>query len=406
MQKRERLNERILIAVDALYNGKGSFMGVFLMAFMIGVSLRESPIGYICYCLSAYAFYGILCTLLVHILASHPVGAWRVSMMFSIVRILAVILVDPNWVFFPLLLGVLAAVESQLYHRPREYLQVREVTASRRAKFTSARHICVETAKIIMPFILGIAISNTSYTRTAIIILAISVLQLILSFFMRPRTKIEAKTHSIREVMQFAVNHAGIRRALWTLFACGITLTGCSYEIVSQINIYRADSSNVSLGGFQSVASIIAIVILLVYRYLRTKKKTGYDAFVYALVPAAVLLPISAIIFPGNFIIAIVLFIYFRAVMSTLFSNTVFSIFYENILKEAIHDDGYRMEIDVLGELWLCIGRVVGLAPLLALLCLGRDDLMMPLVAIESIAVPILIISIRKYETSRVRGKL
>ena len=162
MQKRERLNERILIAVDALYNGKGSFMGVFLMAFMIGVSLRESPIGYICYCLSAYAFYGILSTLLVHILASHPVGAWRVSMMFSIVRILAVMLVDPNWVFFPLLLGVLAAVESQLYHRPREYLQVREVTEGRHAKFTSARHICVETAKIIMPFILGIAISSTS----------------------------------------------------------------------------------------------------------------------------------------------------------------------------------------------------------------------------------------------------
>ena len=406
MQKRERLNEKILIAVDALYNAKGSFLGVFLMAFMIGTSLRESPTSYICYCLTAYAFYGILSTLIVHILASHPVGAWRVSMMFSIVRIIAVITIDPSWTFFPLIIGMLAAVESQLYHRPREFLEVREVSVDRRTKFTSARHICVETAKIIMPVILGIVISSTSYTRTAIIILAISVAQLLLSLFLKPHSKIKAKTHSLREVLHYATSHAKLRGALWRLLICGIVLSGCSYEIVSQLNIYRADSSSVSLGSFQSIASVAAIIILLAYRYLRTKKKTGHDALVYALMPAAILLPITAILFPGNFIIAIVLFMYFRAVMSTLFCNTVFNIYYEDALKTSIHDDAYRMEINVLGELWLCIGRVIGMVPLLILAYTGRDDLMMPLVAVQSILIPILLISIRKSETSRAQGRL
>lgn len=406
MQKRERLNEKILIAMDALHNSKGSFMGIFLMAFMIGVSLKESPTGYICYCMTAYAFYGILSTLFMHLLAAHPLASWRIGIFSSIINILAVILVDPNWPFFPLLIGLLTAVESQLFHRPREFLQVREIPSDRRTKFTSARNICAQIAKIVMPFVLGIVISETSFERTAIIVLAISTVQLILSFMLKPHSEIKVKTHTRREVLKYAVGHTEIRHALWVLLACGIALSGCAYDIVTQLNIYNADSSSVSLGSIQSISSIAAIIIILVYRHLRTKKKTGRDALVYALLPASILLPITAILFPGNFIIAAVLFVYFRAVMSALFCNTIFDIYYENALQKSIHDDAYRMEINILGELWLCIGRVLSTAPLLFLLLIGRDDLTLPLIAIQSLAVPAIIIAIRKSETSRAQGKL
>ena len=95
-----RTNENILIAVDVLYNSKSSFMGIFLMSFMIMISLKNSPISFLTYQLSHYAFNGILCVILADILRSYPLNAWRASMFFSITQILAVILVPANYVFF------------------------------------------------------------------------------------------------------------------------------------------------------------------------------------------------------------------------------------------------------------------------------------------------------------------
>ena len=120
--KKLRTNENILIAVDALYNSKTSFMNIFLMSFMIMVSLKSSPMSYLSYQLSHYAFNGILCVLLADVLRSHPLNAWRVSMFFSIVQILAIIFLDANFLFYPLVIGFLSGLEAQLYWRPKDFL--------------------------------------------------------------------------------------------------------------------------------------------------------------------------------------------------------------------------------------------------------------------------------------------
>lgn len=398
--KKLRTNENILIAVNVLFNSKSSFMGIFLMSFMISVSLKSSPMSYLAYELSAYAFCGILCVILSDILRSHPVNSWRASMFFSIVRILAVITIDPNFIFFPIVIGFLGGLESQLYWRPKDFLEIREVSNARRDRFNNIHMILVEITKIVMPIVLGIAISDEGYERAAIIVLIISIVQFSLSFLLRPSKKIEVEARSLRESLHFAVAHKRVRQTLWMQALRGMILTGCAYEIVTQLNIYQSDNSNVELGGFQSSASVIAIILLLLYRRIKKKNLAAGQAMVYALLPAIVLLPISAIIFPGNFLIAIVLYIYYRAVVHPLFSNSVFDVYYKDELKKAIHDDAYRIQIDILGELWLCIGRVISIIPIFIFIGLERQDLVLPTIIVQSIIAPIIIIAIRKFETS------
>ena len=386
-----RTNENILIAVDVLYNSKSSFMGIFLMSFMITISLKNSPISFLTYQLSHYAFNGILCVLLADILRAYPLNAWRASMFFSITQMLAVIFIPANYVFFPLIIGFLSALEAQLYWRPKDFLEIKEVSNNRRDRFNTARQILVEVVKIAMPVVLGIVISDAGYARAANVILVISAVQLLLSILLRPTHQTKIKARSLKESLHFAVSHKNIRRTLWLQTLRGFAMTGCAYGIVAQLNLYNSTSSDMELGWLQSAASFVTIVLLLLYRRFRAKSPAKSDILVYGLMPATILLPASAIIFPGNFIIAIALFIYTNAVIGTLYSSAIFSVYHQNELKKSVHDDAYRIEVEILGELWLCLGRVLSIFPLLLFFYLGHEDWALPLITVSAITIPIVV---------------
>ena len=400
-----RTNENILIAVDVLYNSKSSFMGIFLMSFMIMISLKNSPISFLTYQLSHYAFNGILCVILADILRSYPLNAWRASMFFSITQILAVIFIPANYVFFPLIIGFLSALEAQLYWRPKDFLEIKEVSNTKRDKFNTLRQILVEAVKIAMPIILGIVISDAGYERAATIILIISTVQLLLSILLRPTHQTRIKTRSLRESLNFAVSHKSIRRTLWLQTLRGFAMTGCAYGIVAQLNLYNSTSSDMELGGMQAATSAVTIILLLLYRQFKSKQSAMSDVLVYGLMPATILLPLSAILFPGNFIIAIVLFIYTNAVIVSLYSSAIFSVYHQDELKKSIHDDAYRMEIEILGELWLTLGRVLSIIPLLVFFYLGHDDWSLPLITAHAIVIPIVVMLTYKSVISRASNK-
>ena len=395
-----RTNENILIAVDVLYNSKSSFMGIFLMAFMITVSLKNSPISFLTYQLSHYAFNGILCVLLTDVLRAYPLNAWRASMFFSITQMLAVIFIPGNYVFFPLIIGFLSALEAQLYWRPKDFLEIKEVSNGKRDKFNTLRQIFVEVVKIAMPIILGIVISDAGYEKAAIVVLIISAIQLLLSILLRPTHPTKIKARSLRETLNYAVAHTPIRRTLWLQTLRGFAMTGCAYGIVAQLNLYNSTSSDI-----QSATSVVTIILLLLYRRFRTKTSAKSDILVYGLMPATILLPLSAIFFPGNFIIAIALFIYTNSVIGSLYSSAIFSIYHQDELKKSVHDDAYRIEIEILGELWLTLGRVLSIIPLLVFFYLGHSDWMLPLIAGHAITIPIVVALTYKSSTSRASGK-
>ena len=176
-----RTNENILIAADVLLSSKSSFMNVFLMAFMINISAASSPVNFIVYCIVRYSLMALFAIILIPLFKKHTLASWRISMMFSIFEILAVVLLDSQAFYFPYVLAIFSAAESSLYWRPKMYFDVTEVPDSRRLYFKGRATIFTEVIKIVMPVVLGIVIGNAGYTRAAFIILGISLAQLLLS---------------------------------------------------------------------------------------------------------------------------------------------------------------------------------------------------------------------------------
>lgn len=378
-----RTNENILIAADVLLSSKSSFMNVFLMAYMINVSLQSSPASFIVYCIVRYAAMGIFAICLLNFYRKHTLTAWRISMVFSVLEVLAIIIFDSTAFYYPYILAILSATEASMYWRPKMYFDVTEVSDARRLRFRSIATILTEIVKIFMPIILGIAIGATGYTNAAFIVLSISAIQLVLSLCFHPNSvDANKKPHKIKDVYCKIIQHESLRKIMALSFVRGLVVCSSAYLVISQIILYRNVDSETDLGIFTSLAAVIAVISVFVYRKLKTKR--AQKTMLLALLPATILLPLFLIIFPKNSVIAIALYVFIQSIVCGLFDGTVTMTRLQGILSSHLKDPSYRMEVECLAEVSLTLSRIIGFTILLFFISMGWEQYIIWLALIES----------------------
>lgn len=381
-----RTNENALIAVDVLLHSKSAFMNIFLMSFLMSVSINSSPASFITYCIVRYSLIALFSVLLMPLMKHHTLAAWRVSMFFSVAQILSVILLDETAPYFTYIIATFSALESALYWRPKMYYDVTEVGNARRLRFKAVGQIFIEIVKIIMPIVLGIAIADSGYTQAGFIILAISLMQLLLSVLFRPTHRVmPRRMHSLRKIYDMIIRHKSLRKIFYIQLLRGFAFASAAYIIIAQVNVYRSSGSDLDLGVFTSAASIIAILILAFYRRLKTR--VSQQAILYSIVPAAILLPISLIIFPNNSVLSVAFYIFSQAVIESFLNGTVLVTRLQQLLNGHLADDSYRFEIESFSEVALTVGRVLGQSILLLIILLGYEKNMMYFAALEAFAI-------------------
>ena len=388
--RKMRTNENVLIAVDVLLHSKSAFMSVFLMAFMIRASLKDSPVSFLIYSIVRYALMGIFSIILLRLTRRHTLLAWRTSMLFSVFQIVCVIMLDSSSAYFPFIIAVFSALESVLYWRPKMYFDTTEIADERRLHFKSVGQTWIELAKVAMPIILGIIISNSSYVRAANVILVISVTQLLLSMLFHPVGKAgqlrKSDEHSIMDVMTFMLKHDSMHKIIYLSLLRGVIVSSAGYLMVAQINVYRSTGSDLDLGIFTAAASAVAVVVLWLYRRANHHARLQ-KTILFSVLPPAILLPLFAILIPNNPTIAIIFYIYTQSIIESFYNSTLTITRLQDILSRHLRDDSYRVEIESIAEVFLTIGRIVTITIVLTMINLGLDNLLMPFALLSSFAI-------------------
>lgn len=381
-----RTNENVLIAVDVLLCSKGSFMGVFLMAFMISISVSSSPVTFIVYNIVRYSLMGLLAIALIPLFKKHTLAVWRISMFFSVLEILAVIFLDSSSPYFPYVLAVCSALESTFYWRTKTYFDIMEVPDERRLKFKGTIAIWTQVMKIIMPVVLGIVIGSTGYTRAALIVLGISLTQLLLSFCFYPAngSREAGGLHKPSEVYSIIRTHKTIRHVMSLQYIRGLVTCGAACLVVAQINLYSSVSSSVTLGIITSASAIAAIISVMIYR--RIKNRTMQQGFLAMFIPMIIALPALLIVFPNDMLISICFFIIMYSIVDSLYDSAATGTRIQGILSTHLKDKSYLTEIECYGEMMLTLGRITGLIVLLCIVMVGAKEQMMWLAFFETFA--------------------
>lgn len=380
-----RTNENILVAADVLLSSKSSFMNVFLMGFMINISASSSPVSFVVYCIIRYTLMACFAVLFLPFYRKHTVAAWRMSMLFSILEIVSVVFLDAKAVYFPCIIAIFNAADSSFYWRPKMHFDVTEVPDSRRLAFKGRTSILTEIVKIVMPLVLGFLIGNSSYTRVALIILGISLMQLLLSLCFRPTKKHTGPVsgHKASQMYDIIMKHESMRKLFAIQLVRGFVICSSAYLVISQICLYRSTDSSMDVGIFTSLSSVIAIITVFIYRKIR--QTSHQKAFLAAFIPAIILLPASMILIPNNPVLSIALYVFMQSIVNGLFDGTVTQTRLQGLLSTHLKDDSYRIELECLSEIALSVGRVVGLTILLFILIFGDGQQILWLALVESL---------------------
>lgn len=353
--KNNKLEANILIAVNALRKTIEMFAGPFLTTYFIKTSaesiLDVSIYNIMCYVILIISFYFIGFI----IKSKFRIGSLRVGVITNFIYILSIIILKEKVIDYLWLLSILYGISSALYYLPYNLFTSSKIKNEDRTRYEVVKEIVLSTINIVLPIALGSIITVTNYIQTAVIILVISLIQVILSFFITPIEE-SKETFRIRNVFSAIKKDKNVRNIMLTEYLIGVCISYSALVTITTILVYNAFSSDLNLGIVTSVAAVLQLVVLHLYGKYYENKDNSKILILSSLVP----------------IFCLGMFLIFKNNATVVIYNLGYTIFVKlidvirvvklyDVSNSSEHIDKTNLcEFWVLREICLNLGRVTG----------------------------------------------
>ncbi len=371
----------VLIAINALKNIITIFLGPFLTAYFIKVS-TETLIDLSLYNIMSYLVLATVGFIIGYIIRNKfQLGMFRVGIISNFIYILVIIILKEQILNYLPLISFLYGFSAIAYHYPYNLFITTKIKNYERTEYEFTRKTVSTLVSIITPFVLGSIITTTNFELTAIIILFISLLQIILSFVIKP---IEDKNYQftpIKSLKKF-INNKEIVNMLRVDYFKGMSVSEGALEVILTILIFNAFKTDLNLGLLSSLSSILIIIV----QYLYTKKfKHKNDKTIIAICS---IIPILSLFLLNTYTNDITLILYYFCyttsvnLLALLMTIRLFNISNSKAIK-----DGNLMEFWSIREVVLNLGRITGYSLLLIVGLLNQFDYLHYLMIILTLSI-------------------
>lgn len=182
----KRLEENVIITIGAIKKVMQVFLGPFLTAYFIKTSTESIT------SLSIYYIFSFILLALSTFFAAKiiknkfRIGMFRVGVILNLIYIITIIILKQKIVNHLFLISMLYGISSGLYWLPYNLFSINKIDNQNRTRYMVKSKIIILLVGVLCPVLLGSIISTTNYELTAIIISFISIIQIILSFILKP----------------------------------------------------------------------------------------------------------------------------------------------------------------------------------------------------------------------------
>lgn len=358
MKNENRLNknEILLLIIEGIKICVSSFSGPFLVAFFISLTLNN---------IASYSIYKIVTNIIALIFSfiisriikkRNKIVSFRFGIIINILYLITLIVLKEEIITKSWILGIFLGLSNAFYYMPFNYIFSNEIRDSVLTKWSSFKSNITSIINIILPVILGILLTYFNYYDIAIIFVIIQFVALILAIIYKPREK-KLPTFSVRKYLN-AVKKANALDRFKTHYAIefcnGFTLSSSALESVITIFVMLSFKTNLNLGIFTSVFTIINFIIALCLSKVKEKKRFPIIMLfsVMLIVPSIIYFVLSTskyslITYNLSYNIAYVVISVITYVSTFTTTNSV---------KEIKKD--YQLEHLAVREGFLCLGRI------------------------------------------------
>ena len=229
-----------------------------------------------------------------------------------------------------ILSGLLNGFGSSIYFASYNVLRQEMVSRKAMASYSSYTYIFAKLVDVTCPILLGLLIDVTTFSQTAIVVFAICIIQIIISFGVKAQ-KPEKSKYNLKNYLKLRKTNPLVKSKTGIMyFICSIY--GASLLVTNLINvcIMIEYNSTFSLGILTSVFSVFAIVaIYLINKYTKAGNRT------WLFILCSILEFASIIIFVVKICPATIIILNAVISVTSIVYKVIFDTHRNGILKEA-----------------------------------------------------------------------
>lgn len=391
--RNSKLEENIIIAINAMKKIMILFLGPFLTAYFIQAS-QESIVDLSVY----YIFSYILLAVGIFVVASiiknkFRIGMFRIGVILNFFYILSIIILKENIINHLALISILYGISSSAYWFPYNLFVINKIDNSYRTEYTVKSKIVSSIIGVLFPILLGSIITATNYELTAVIILFISLVQIILSFLLTRDLKDNLSKFNLKNTWKKLKNNSQIKRMSIVEFFVGMNVSDGALEILMTILIFNSFKTNLNLGIITSIATILSIVAVHVYGKIYKNRNDKNIIIASSVIP--VLSVLLLLIWKNSITIIIYNFCYviFTSLLTLTREIRLFNISDSNIVNK-----NNQIEFFAIREGILNCGRIIGYLMLLLAGISGSQLVLNIIMVILTLSILIMGVNIKKIE--------
>lgn len=360
MKKKIKSEQNTIIIMDAIKKIMTIFLGPFLTAYFISTS-TNSILNIAIYYIFTYATMA-LSTLVVAALAEkrNRIKIFRIGIILNFIYILIIILLKEKIINYLPIISILYGISASCYYFPYNLFIINKVKNTERTNYMVKLFITISVVGILFPIIFGSIITITNYILTAVIVLFISLIQIILSFFITDNHNGDLEEYNLKKAWLELKKNKQVINCLAGEFFIGMNICNGALETVMVILILNSFKTNINLGIITSIATLLSILVVKIYGLIYNKRDDKKVIMISSIIPV-----ISLIIFlvlKTNTTVIIYKFSYviFAEILSLVRKIKIF-----NLSNSKIVNKSNQCEFNAIREVTLNVGRVTGYTLLL-----------------------------------------
>ena len=360
MKKKIKTEQNIIIIMDAIKKIMTIFLGPFLTAYFISTS-TNSILNIAIYYIFTYATMA-LSTLVVAALAEkrNRIKIFRIGIILNFIYILIIILLKEKIINYLPIISILYGISASCYYFPYNLFIINKVKNTERTNYMVKLFITISVVGILFPIIFGSIITITNYILTAVIVLFISLIQIILSFFITDNHNGDLEEYNLKKAWLELKKNKQVINCLAGEFFIGMNICNGALETVMVILILNSFKTNINLGIITSIATLLSILVVKIYGLIYNKRDDKKIIIISSIIPVISL--IIFLILKTNTTVIIYKFSYviFTEILSLVRKIKIF-----NLSNSKIVNKSNQCEFNAIREVTLNVGRVTGYTLLL-----------------------------------------
>ena len=347
---------KLLIASDLIYSLTGVFVETFLVAYFLKVTNKNITTISIYYIL-IYTLTSLGNIVMGKIIKRAPDKSKQI-MSFGIVAralfILFIVLLSKKIATNYILIAIIYAFSEMLYWCAHELIYIDVTNNDNRKKYMSIKKILCKIVNIISPIILGTSIEFYSFTKIAVYVFALSVIQILITFFINTNIKKEKRQYNFKEFMEYIKRNKLRKIQKYNLSAISYGIVESSISTLIVIITIMTFKTSLNLGILITIFSAFSMLSLMLYNKFYNKNNAK---FILALCSIIVVIGVIGLLIN---ISKTSLVIYNFCYMVTF---CIFDVVYNTRKGDLVKEckiDKYREEYIGYTSIGIGIGRIIG----------------------------------------------